>query len=148
MMVREMAAFAVETKMDEELLGRLSTRPGAAIEAIEQAERALDVRLPETYKRFLLASNGAEGNTGTMYVQFYPVEQLEACNRTLSLQEYVPGLVAIGSDGGGECLALDYRQQGEPALVFVPFIVPEADAVVQLGRTFEEGLRNGPPWGR
>ena len=145
MMVREIEVFA----MDQELLRRLSKRPGATMDAIEQAERALGVRLPETYKEFLLRSNGAEGDTGTMYVQLYPVEQLEACNETLRLREYVPGLMAIGSDGDGECLALDYREQEvEPALVFIPFTVLEADAVVRQGRTFEEGLRNRPWWRR
>lgn len=65
--------------------------------------------------------NGGEGFIGRNYLVLHPVETLVECNKALDADKYVPEFLVVGSDGGGEAIAFDRRQ--EPwAVVMVPFI--------------------------
>jgi len=117
-------------------------RPGATEEEIAQAEQTLGVRFPDDYRAFLRWSDGGGGWIGTAYAAFWSTEELPKRNADYAIPESVPGAVGIGSDGGGECLALDYRANASaPRLVFLPFIgMDDADSAWVLGDSFADGL--------
>jgi hypothetical protein len=114
---------------------------GATGEQILEVERLLRFVLPEDYKVFLRWSNGGEGNLGRDYLSLWPIEQVGQLNEDYQIDRYLPMVLAIGSDGGGECFALDYTTSAtRPALIRVPFGDLDPDCCEVIGPTFREGL--------
>jgi len=77
--------------------------------------------LPADYRIFLLQSNGGEGFIGKHYLILWRAEELFQFNRDYQVDDYAPGFLMFGSDGGGDGFAFDKRTS--PFRVMeVPFI--------------------------
>ena len=104
---------------------------GATEQQIQAAEAGLRCRLPDDYREFLASEDGVERTFGDAYLALWSTEQLVEQNVGYGLWDDAPGLVLIGSNGGGEGIALDYRRC-PPGVALVPFIsVGWDDAVPQ-----------------
>jgi hypothetical protein len=57
------------------------------------------------------------------------------------VQEYAPGLLAIGSNGSGDAFALDLRQPSKSPVVSVPFIGMDLDHVSPIAENFDSFLQ-------
>lgn len=79
---------------------------GATWEQILDVERLLRFVLPEEYKIFLSWSNGGEGDLGRDSLSLWPIEQVGQLNEDYHIDQYLPTVLAIGSNRGGECFAL------------------------------------------
>jgi len=123
--------------MDLKLLGEFSAKPGATADAIAKAETQLAWAFPPDYREFLGEMNGGEGFVGENYLILWSANELEQFNREYEVQEYAPGLVLFGSDGGGEGYAFDTRSSPAP-VVQVPFIGMELQYANPVGNHFEE----------
>jgi hypothetical protein len=125
-----------------ELTASLRKPTGATREAIDLASTALGVTFPADYVAFMLESDGGEGRLGLgAYIALYPVGELLAKNKAYAVDEFAPGLVLFGSDGGGIAFAFDKRRV--PAeLVEVPFIPMSLDEVKVLGADLLTFLRS------
>jgi len=119
-------------------------RAGAATEAdIQGAEQCLGVRFPKDYSLFLKWSNGGEGSIGPTYLSVWPTDEIEQLNSDYQIGKYLPGVVGIGTDGGGECFALDYRSSKDaPSMIQVPLGALGAETVTQLAASFQEWIEN------
>lgn len=94
----------------------------ASKDDIKLFEKLSGFILPADYVDFLRKSNGGEGFIGeNAYLILWPVEQLLEMNSAYQTQEYAPGLLLIGSDGGGEAIAFDTNSPEFP-VVSVPFV--------------------------
>lgn len=117
----------------------LAPRPGAADADIESVERDLGVRLPDDYKAFLGESDGLEGFTGSEgdYLMLCGTKELSEIHRGYEVAEFAPGLVLIGSNGGGHAFGFVHR--GGKAvyvrLAFTPMDLREAE---DMGGTLVE----------
>ena len=69
----------------------------ATLDEIAEVETALSLVIPEVYKDFLLATDGAECNLASLYGAASLIEM----NRAYEVQQYAPGYLSIGNDGGG-----------------------------------------------
>jgi hypothetical protein len=69
------------------------------------------VELPSEYLSFLRRSNGGEGPLGAQlrYLQIDPAEDVALSLEQKRHQEFFPGFIVIGSNGGGEYVAFDVR---------------------------------------
>jgi hypothetical protein len=106
----------------EELLGEeFNGNAPAAAEEIAAAERVLKKSLPGDFREFLQLTNGGEGMIGENYVMLWSAEELGQYNESYQVNEYAPGLLLFGSDGGGEGYAFDTRT-ASPTVVTVPFV--------------------------
>lgn len=105
----------------DELLSDFTSAEPASEEAITAAEREIGKSFPADYRKFLLEVGGGEGFIGKHYLILWSPEELAQFNREYQAEEYVPGLVLIGSNGGGEAFAFDTRSVPYK-LVQVPFI--------------------------
>jgi hypothetical protein len=114
-------------------------RPPASAAAIESLEASCDFTLPEEYLSFLRFSDGGDGVLciEPWYFQLCSAEEVVAYNQGYNVEEFLPGFFALGSNGGGEMLAIRKRD-GSPCPVYmVPFIpMAESDAV-QIAHDFE-----------
>lgn len=103
---------------------------------IRAIEDQLGFQFPEEYVRFLLHSNGCEGPIGENYLQLWGVEELIEDNEGYSVEEFAPGMLIIGSDGGDIAYCIDTRSKDKP-FVFMPFIGMDLEEVEPCGTTFK-----------
>jgi hypothetical protein len=80
--------------------------------------------------------DGGEGFIGPNYLVLYPVKKLLEYNQKYSVKESAPGLFIIGSNGGGEVIGFDYRDEIW-SIVTVPYIPLEMKYAVPIAPTFE-----------
>lgn len=123
---------------DEQM--RLEAGSPATSDTISAAEAALGHRLPEHYRDFLAVANGCEGATADGYVALWEVGTLAQLNEAYAVEELAPGLLLIGSDGGGTAYALDRRREGAP-VVALPFVPMARDEARDVGATIRDLLR-------
>ncbi|MHA6194722.1 SMI1/KNR4 family protein [Pseudomonas wadenswilerensis] len=97
----------------------LNSRAGT--DAISKAELELGCSLPRDYLEFISEYNGGEGFVGDNYLIVWGVDELVGFNRDYEVDEYAPGIILFGSDGGGEGYGFDRRDTKLP-IVRVPFI--------------------------
>jgi hypothetical protein len=100
---------------------KLNRRPPATSEAITAFERTTSKQLPGEYVDFLKITDGGEGFVGKAYVILWGVGELVSMNQGYAVENYVPGLLIFGSDGGGEAFGFDTRNPQWPT-VQVPFV--------------------------
>lgn len=106
----------------EELLGEeFNGNAPAAAAQVAAAEQTLKKSLPGDFREFLLHTNGGEGMIGENYVMLWNADELAEYNESYQVNEYAPGLLLFGSDGGGDGFAFDTRT-ASPAVVTVPFV--------------------------
>lgn len=90
-------------------------------EEIEKVEEELKVKFPPDYIEFMITTNGGEGNIGESYLRLWKIEELVESNEDYSVSEFAPGLIIIGSDGGGTAFGYNFREE-TPILVEIDFI--------------------------
>lgn len=113
----------------------------APIEEIENAEKALGVSLPASYREFLKTSNGAEGNIGEeFYLMLWKVEDLAELNEAYGVDEFAGGLLLIGSDGADTAFGFDKRI-ATMSVITVPFMDMSLDEVQIIGEDFVDLLK-------
>ena len=130
----------------DEILADLTTvwhpDPPATPDQISVAERVIGRRLPEDYRRLLLWSNGGEGQVGDLYFMLWPVQQLKDNNDAVGTTEFLPGVIAFGSDGGPNCYGFDYRTgETSPTVIQVGLGDLDPESVHVLGASLTEVLR-------
>jgi hypothetical protein len=117
----------------------LSLNSGAPSETIESFEQRFQIVFPGDYKHFLSTSNGASGFVGESYLLLWSLDDMEEINQLSNLEEYIPGLILFGSDGGGETYAFDTRQS-RLSFVKFPSIGVNSENVEFCGHTFYDFL--------
>jgi hypothetical protein len=92
------------------------------IKDIEGVEDKLSIKFPEDYVNFMVNTNGGEGSIGEdSYLRLWKIEELIESNEGYGVEEFAPGLIIIGSDGGDTAYGFDFRTE-HPILVEVGFI--------------------------
>jgi hypothetical protein len=76
---------------------------------------------PDDYKRQLREEGPIDRLCGEAWLMLYPAHDLVDLNRAYDRSESHPGLVFIGSDGGGEGIVFDFRH-APPPVVLVNFV--------------------------
>jgi hypothetical protein len=112
-------------------------RTGARADQIRQAEAALGVQFPPDYSSLLSWSNGGEGQIGNRYLSIWSSDEIRQLNDDYQIGRYLPGVVGIGTDGGGQCYALDYRSDAKaPQIVQCALGDLDFESIVPLASTF------------
>jgi len=105
----------------EEILKNWQLNPAPPPGALDAAAVSLNVALPYDYLQFLERHDGGEGFVDENYLILWKAEELVQFNHDYEADQYAPGLILFGSDGGGEAYAFDARTPSMP-IVRVPFI--------------------------
>ena len=71
--------------------------------------------LPADYIEFLRYSDGTVGHGPDIYVILDAAEEVPATTEGYGTAEFAPGLVVIGSDGFGNLIGIDVRQEAPDA---------------------------------
>lgn len=126
--------------MFDNLLDNFNGNLPASENELRAFEDAAGLKLPEAYRLFLRIFNGGEGFIGDSYIILFPVNELVEINKRHEMEEYAPGLLLFGSDGGGEAFAFDTRSAGFGIVQF-PFIGIDDKAVLKIAATFDVFLQ-------
>jgi cell wall assembly regulator SMI1 len=119
----------------DELLADFLGAEGTDESTLDLVEQTLKKTLPKDYRNFLLTFNGGEVEFGTHRIALWKAEELEQFNREHQVDEYAPGLLLFGSNGGGEGFAFDTRSSKYP-VVQVPFIGMDFDSALVVADSF------------
>lgn len=98
----------------------------------EEIGKVNNVILPEQYIEFMRKHNGGEGDIGETWFILFPLEELQEINDDYEIEEFLPGHIIIGSNGGGELYGIDK----EGNYFNVPALIDEDD-VSLLGTDIE-----------
>lgn len=121
-------------------LSKMNLNSSITMSDLEHTEQVLNVQFPSDYKLFIEEFNGAEGEIGpNAYVIFWSLEDIVELNEAYGVNEFAPGLILIGSDGGDTAYAFDNRYASKP-IVEVPFLGMDLDEVKICANIFEEFL--------
>jgi len=94
--------------------------------------------IPAQYTAFLEAYGAferfttGEGQPG--YVALWPMAEITGNNADIQIQDYAPGFVAFGGDGGGEVLAFD----ASGAVFLLPLVGMEPQYAIKVADSFAE----------
>jgi len=103
--------------------------------SIHAVEEQLNFKFPEEYLNFLLFADGGEGSIGEVYLNLWRVEELIEDNEGYNVDEFAPGLLIIGSDGGDTAFCIDTRSPEKP-FVSIPFIGMDLDEIEKISNDF------------
>jgi hypothetical protein len=109
----------------------------AADEQVERLAAALP-DLPPDYLAFLRHCNGGEGALGTDPGRFslWPAEEVATLNSSYRVDDFLPGFLAFGSDGGGEMLVFGAAGDRWGRVFAVPFIPMEEGRAREIAPDF------------
>lgn len=112
----------------------------ATEEGIVVCQESLSRELPADYVAFLRIGNGGDGFVGeNAYVILWKCDELAELNKAYEVEQYAPGLLLFGSDGGGEAFGFDTRDADWP-IVQVPFVGMDWGDAKQCGGSLVEFL--------
>ncbi|WP_071460608.1 SMI1/KNR4 family protein [Bacillus massilinigeriensis] len=124
--------------MDEKiktLLSQFELNEPASENIIKKVEELLSINFPQEYYDFLLFSNGGEGAIGQSYLVMWKIEDLIELNEAYGVEEFAPGLLIIGSNGGDTAYCIDMKRTIKP-FVQVPFIGMDLSEVQDCSNDF------------
>src|SRR5258708_17677217 len=82
---------------------------GHSTESLGALQNELLTQLPRGFAEFLLHSNRAEGAICKGYVILWCAERIAKLNEAYAVQEFAPGLLLFGTDGGNMGYGFDIR---------------------------------------
>ncbi len=120
-----------------EILSSFQGNSPASEKDIADAEVAIGFPLPSDYQQFLLNMDGGEGFVGSgSYLILWRLSELAGFNTEYESASYCPGVLLIGSNGGGEAFGID-RNDGKICYFQVPFVGMDRSLIEVLSITFE-----------
>ena len=118
----------------KEYLDKFDGNSGVSSELLNSIK--LPERLPSDYIELIKNYNGGEGFVGEEYLILEKVEEFLEVNESCGIEEFDNNIFLIGSNGGGEAVAIDFRNK-KPIYILIPYIF-EYEAIIELGTSLEE----------
>jgi hypothetical protein len=115
----------------------------------EEIEQIIAFRLPEDYKYFLENYHESEGFVGPQYLRLWDYNNLLENNNGYGITDNLPYTLGIGSNGGGEFLAIEQKDPDGCRIVLSPFIDLSQEYHIEIGASFSDmfiRLDNGQEW--
>ena len=97
--------------------------------------------IPKDYIDFLKKTNGGIGEINGSYIELWPIEDIGENNVDYAVEEFLPGVILIGSDGSGNAYGIDMRQSSA-SYIRVPFMDMVFAEVDICGKNVSEFFSN------
>ena len=112
----------------------------ASAEEIAQLIRGAPIDLPQSYLDHLSVLGGGEEDLGPErgFVQLWPAKDVVELNSRYDIKTFAPGFFGIGSNGGGELIALDTRHGVPFPVVLLSAVGMDAQEATLIAGSFEE----------
>jgi hypothetical protein len=115
---------------------------GATPQELADLQAVLGYALPCDYLIFLAETNGAEWgihDRGGDCLALWQVSEIVSMNHESQIQRWMPRVLAIGSDGGGDAIVFNQEASPEPnsrSIVRVGFGTLDKDGMTLLADSF------------
>jgi hypothetical protein len=110
-------------------------------QALESVKKAAGFPIPADYQHFLRNYAGFEGAIGEQYLRLEDVDEVLETNEGYEVQQHLPRTLMIGSNGGGEFIAIVYMTDTQGyKVVLSPFVDMDERYHVWIGNTFSDFL--------
>ncbi|MNO85658.1 SMI1 / KNR4 family protein [compost metagenome] len=110
---------------------------GIDLQAIQKIESKFGFNLPNDYKDIVKVLNGFELAISISYIVFWPVDVLIELNEGYGVNEFAPGIILFGSDGGNQAFGYDLRDD-EMKIITIPFIVMDLNDIEICGKDMND----------
>ena len=117
--------------------------------SIEDIEKKIGFLLPDDYKFYLNNYTAHEGIIGSQYAAFWDMDNVVNLNENYQILQYLPSTIAIGSNMGGEFIAIEVVAENIYRIILSPFIGLEKEYHIEIGDSFTNlfvRLNNGQGW--
>jgi SMI1/KNR4 family protein SUKH-1 len=121
----------------ETLLANVSRREPASSDALARLAVEIGMELPKDYVAFMESSNGGDGDVGSTWIEFWPVEQVGDDPKSSPRYE---GVVLFAGNGANTIYGFDRFHDGE--IVEGDWIGLNRDELIPHGKTLTEFLRS------
>ena len=98
--------------------------------------------VPYEYSEFLMQMNGGEhafSSEESETLVLWPSDEVTENTEAYAVPEFAPGLILIGSDGGGEAFAFNTNKNSLP-VVMVPFGDLSFESCILQAHSFKEWI--------
>lgn len=130
--------YPYEHILDEQGAIKRATDPDQALASLK---RSAGFPMPADYLHFLRHYAGFEGAIGGQYLRLEDVEEVLETNEGYEVQRRLPRTLMIGSNGGGEFIAIVYMEDTQGyKIVLSPFADMDERYHVWIGNTFSDFL--------
>ncbi|MFI5137100.1 MAG: SMI1/KNR4 family protein [Sphingobacteriales bacterium] len=115
----------------------------------DEVEKSIKFLLPDDYKFYLKNFVGHECFVGPEYLRLWDFNDLLENNNGYGIIENLTNTLAIGGNGGGEFIAIEYLNQDQYRIVLSPFIDLNKQYNIEIGASFTDmlnRLNRGKAW--
>lgn len=115
---------------------------------IESVESHFKEKFPDDYIFYLENYLEFEDFVNVEYVKLWSLENLIEINESYEIQKYIPNVIAIGSNGGGEFIGIEFMERQINRVILTPTILDE-ESNIEIGNNFSdflERLDQGKAW--
>ncbi|WP_175620651.1 SMI1/KNR4 family protein [Chryseobacterium schmidteae] len=112
-------------------------------------EEQIGFPLPQDYKNYLIQYCENENLIGQEYVRLWSVENLLEWNLDFQIFEFLPKTIAIGDNGNGEFIGIEFTQDYKYEIILSTFTDLDPEYNIQIGKSFTdfiEKLNKGETW--
>ena len=124
-------------------------RSKLAVDNIELIEKMIGFKLPEDYRQFAEGYTGFESIIGEEFVRLWDSDELMESNSDYMITGELENTIGIGTNGGGEVIAIEKIEKDKFRIVLSPLIDLDKRCHVEIGESFTEflvRLENGKEW--
>jgi hypothetical protein len=108
---------------------------------VQRIEELSNFTLPTDYKTFLLKYQGFEKSFGNQYMAIWDIDELLEMNQSYEILEHLSQTLGIGSNMGGELIAIEYIDKNNYKIILAPFIgLEDKENHVEIGYSFTDFL--------
>lgn len=107
---------------------------------INEIESFVKFTLPDDYKYFLLNFSGHATSIGPAYLRLWGINEILEANTGYEIPNNLPATLGIGSNMGGELIALELCDNGEYRIVLTPFVDLAKTYHIEIGSSFTDFL--------
>lgn len=135
----------------EQILDKVKwPRKNGGLSCKELIEDKIGFDLPADYVFFLSNYSGYETFINENYFVLWDEKELISLNESYEVQFYLPNLLAIGSNGGGEMVGLETKGNNNYRIILIPFgSMAETEQHIIIGNSFINFLHrmnDGEKW--
>ncbi len=116
---------------------------------VELIEKIVNFTLPNDYLIFAQYYSGFEEFIGEEFVRLWDIDELMETNQGYQIFTNLPKTLGIGTNGGGEFIAMEQLDDGKIRMVISPLINLDKESHIEIGKSFTDfliRLDNGQKW--
>ncbi|UWY27953.1 SMI1/KNR4 family protein [Flavobacterium sp. TR2] len=107
---------------------------------IESIQEHLKFDLPEDYVYYLENYLGIDQFIGVEFIKLWSLEEIIDANLEYHIFEKLPQTLAIGTNGSGEFIGVEFDDDDTVKIILSPFIDLNAKYHVEIGKSFTDFL--------